>query len=68
MNEQGNGDYLDSSRELDSFELNIQTARSKADVADVLLGHNLSKERFIDDFPDLAKLVQDLLDEPFPST
>lgn len=68
MDEQDCGDFLDSFRELSSFELRIQTAKSKADVADILLGQNLSEQGFTDRFPDLAKAVRDLPDESSTST
>ncbi|MEU6985531.1 hypothetical protein ABZ946_19190 [Streptomyces sp. NPDC046324] len=63
MDEQDCGDFLVSSRELDSFELAIKTARSKAEVEQVLRTYDLPEESFVRSFPDLAKSVQDLPDE-----
>ncbi|MEU7009729.1 hypothetical protein [Streptomyces sp. NPDC046332] len=63
MDEKDCGEFLVSSRELDSFELAIKTARSKADVGEVLRIYDLPEENFVGSFPDLAKSVQDLPDE-----
>lgn len=63
MDEQDCGDLLDSLRELHSFQLCIQTAHSKVEVAEILHRHDLSEETFTYRFPDLAKTVQELPDK-----
>ncbi|MEU7036545.1 hypothetical protein ABZ958_23090 [Streptomyces sp. NPDC046237] len=63
MHEKDCGDFLVSSRELDSFELAIKTARSKAEVGEILRIYALTEENFVGSFPDLAKSVQGLPDE-----
>ncbi|MBA4860438.1 hypothetical protein H1V43_03380 [Streptomyces sp. PSKA54] len=55
--------HLESFRELSGFELSVQLAASKADVAGIIYAHDLSEEEFSDRFPELAKLVQDLPDD-----
>jgi hypothetical protein len=67
MDEQHCGDFLDSLRELGAFELGIQTAQSKVEVAEILHRHDLSEEIFAYRFPDLAKTVQELPDETSPA-
>ncbi|MFD7753452.1 hypothetical protein [Streptomyces sp. NPDC059757] len=65
MDEQdGESCYLDSFRELSGFELRVQLAASKAEVAGIRYEHNLSEKEFSERFPDLAKLVQNLPDDP----
>ncbi|MFB7307999.1 hypothetical protein [Streptomyces sp. NPDC056192] len=60
MDEQdGESCYLDSFR-----ELRVQLAASKAEVAGIRYEHNLSEKEFSERFPDLAKLVQNLPDDP----
>jgi hypothetical protein len=56
--------HLESFRELGGFELRVQLAASKAEVAGILYEHDLSEEEFSDRFPELAKPVQDLPDGP----
>jgi hypothetical protein len=68
MDEQDCGNFLVSSRELDSFELAIKTARSKVEVARILHIHDLSEGDFTRSFPYLAKTVRDLPDEDSPGT
>ncbi|MFI2200676.1 hypothetical protein ACH47Z_07820 [Streptomyces sp. NPDC020192] len=48
MIEQGYNDFLMSSREMSSFELNIGVAKTKAEVMKVLEDYDLSEK----DFPD----------------
>ncbi|AXE86193.1 hypothetical protein [Streptomyces sp. Go-475] len=67
MDEQDCGDLLDSLRELSAFELRIQTAQSKVEVAEILHRHDLPEEFFTQRFPDLAKTVQQLPDETSPT-
>lgn len=67
MDEQDCGDFLDSLRELSAFELRVQTAQSKVEVAEILHRHDLPEEIFAYRFPDLAKTVQELPDETSPS-
>ncbi|MEV7238199.1 hypothetical protein AB0N06_30935 [Streptomyces sp. NPDC051020] len=56
--------HLESFRELGGFKLKVQLAASKAEVTGILYEHGLSEEEFSDRFPELAKLVQDLPDDP----
>ncbi|MFJ8595679.1 hypothetical protein [Streptomyces sp. NPDC093598] len=67
MDEHDCGDFLDSLRELGAFELRIQTAQSKVEVAEILHRHDLSEDTFIHRFPDLAKTVRELPDETSPT-
>jgi hypothetical protein len=62
MGEQDCGDFLSSFQELSSFELRIQIAHSKAEVAEILNWYDLPEEDFTRGFPDLAKKVQLLPD------
>ncbi|MFF8530522.1 hypothetical protein ACF07B_00750 [Streptomyces sp. NPDC015532] len=64
MDGQGYSNYLNSSRELSAFEMEIQMADSKAKVTEILDWVDLSEENFIEGFPDLAKKVRDLPDSP----
>ncbi|MFI1724024.1 hypothetical protein [Streptomyces sp. NPDC020489] len=63
MDEYCHSDLLHSSRELSSFYLEIDTAKSRVEVVKILHGYNLSEEVFAEGFPDLAKAVQDLPDD-----
>jgi hypothetical protein len=63
MDENCHSDLLHSSRDLSSFYLEIQTAKSKIEIVKILYGYNLSEEAFTEGFPDLAKAVQDLPDD-----
>lgn len=64
MDGQSDDDYLFSNRDLSSFELEIRMAVSKAQVASILEWFETTEEYFIDNFPDLAKEVTDLPDDP----
>jgi hypothetical protein len=63
MDEQDCGELLYSLRELSAFELGIQTAQSKVDVAVILRRHGLSEELLAYRFPELAKTARELPDE-----
>jgi hypothetical protein len=56
-----------SQRELSSLELSVQSANSKAEVRDVLEGHEVPEEALAMGFPSLAKLVQEFPDESSPA-
>lgn len=60
-------DFLHSSRDLNAFEMEIQTAKSRVRVAEVLHDFNLTEEDFVNGFPELAKTVQDLPDGASPA-
>ncbi|MEU0033199.1 hypothetical protein [Streptomyces sp. NPDC006333] len=62
MIEQGYNDFLFSSREMSSFELAINMAKTRAEVMNILQDHNLSEK----DFPD-GKIPGPPPDE-FPTT
>ena len=57
-------DYMLSSRDLSSFTLAIMMAKNKAEVASTIQLFETTEEYFIDNFPDLAKEVADLPDDP----
>jgi hypothetical protein len=48
MIEQGYNDYLMSSREMSSFELNIHVAKTEAEIMEILEDYGLTEK----DFPD----------------
>lgn len=58
---QGYNDYLMSPREMSSFELNIQVAKTEAEVMKVLEDYGLTEK----DFPD-GKVPGLPPDEPLP--
>lgn len=60
-------DYMLSSRDLSAFTSAIMTATSKAEVASTIQLFETTEEYFIDHFPDLAKEVADLPDDPPPA-
>ncbi|MFE9435538.1 hypothetical protein [Streptomyces sp. NPDC006640] len=60
MDGQGYSDHLHSSRELSAFDSAIQSAKTKAEVAEMLDRVDLSEEYFNEGFPDLAKKVLEL--------
>jgi hypothetical protein len=66
VDEQGCSDFLVSERELSSFKLAIQVASSKVEVTEILHRHDLPEEDFSKVFPDLAKVIQGLPDDPLP--
>ena len=57
-------DCMLSSRDLGAFTSAIMTAKSKTEVASILRLFETTEEYFIDNFPDLAKEVADLPDDP----
>jgi hypothetical protein len=67
MNEEDLGEFISSAREVSSFLLDLQVAKSKVDAAKILQDSNLSEETFTYRFPGLAKAVQELPDESSPS-
>jgi hypothetical protein len=64
MDGQSDDDYLFSGRDRSSFELEIRMAGNKAQVTSSLAWFETTEEYFIDNFPELAKEVTDLPDEP----
>ncbi|MFJ2814295.1 hypothetical protein [Streptomyces sp. NPDC087294] len=62
MDGQGCGDHLNSSREVNGFELWISVAKSKADAANIREWYDLSEADFVTNFPHLAKGIQELPD------
>ncbi|MFJ6387583.1 hypothetical protein ACIQJT_08270 [Streptomyces sp. NPDC091972] len=64
MSGQSDDDYLFSSRDRSSFELEIRMAVNKAQVAAVLALFETTEKYFIDNFPELAKEVASLPDTP----
>ncbi|MEV5959442.1 hypothetical protein AB0M11_37855 [Streptomyces sp. NPDC051987] len=62
MIEQGYNDFLFSSRELSSFELEIGAAKTEAEVMSILQHYDLSEK----DFPD--GMVPGLPPEQFPTS
>jgi hypothetical protein len=67
MDGQGCGDFLWSSRDLSAFEMEIRMAKSKVEVMKIIGERSLHEEDFIDEFPHLAKMFQDLPDEDSPA-
>lgn len=56
-----------SQRECGALYMDIRTAASRAEVADILPRHHLSEDDFVAGFPQLAKWVQDLPDDIPPT-
>ncbi|MEW5353527.1 hypothetical protein [Streptomyces sp. 16-176A] len=63
MNEDDCSPSLLSQRECGAVALDIFSATSKAEVADILNRHDLSHADLLAGFPDLAEAVQGLPDE-----
>ncbi|MGW7209548.1 hypothetical protein [Streptomyces sp. NPDC054837] len=57
-------DYLVSQRDLGAFTSTIMMAKSKAEAASTLQLFETTEKYFCDNFPDLAKRVADLPDDP----
>ncbi len=63
MTEQ-DSESLDSFRDSSAFELDIKTAESKVEVLAILHRHDMSQADFTIRFPVLAKVAQELPDDP----
>ncbi|MEU0210068.1 hypothetical protein [Streptomyces canus] len=64
MDGQSDDDYMISGRDRNSFFLEIKSATSKKRVAEVIEWFETTEKYFAENFPDLAKEVADLPDEP----
>ncbi|MFG2927020.1 hypothetical protein [Streptomyces achromogenes] len=67
MDEEECGFLLLSQRECSALGLRLRTAQSKAEAADVLQTHELSRDDIDKDCPYLAKVIRDLPDESPPA-
>lgn len=67
-NEDDCSPLLLSQRECSAMALAIFSARSRAEVTDILDQHDLSDDDLLTGFADLAKVVQELPDGSLPDT